>query len=80
MLLTVNHSRQLDLRSAHLNQQGTGIILSKFFFATSKLNDRDHLLFRKIILTETCRVMRKQIAMSVFVRVRNVSIGAIVSG
>ena len=45
MPLTANHSRQLDRRSAHLiNQQGTGIILSKIFFATSKLNDRDHLV------------------------------------
>ena len=37
MLLTANHFRQLDRRSAHLFIQGTGIILTKIFFATSKL-------------------------------------------
>ena len=41
--LFANHSRQLDRRAPISNQQGTGIILSKIFFATSKVNDRDHL-------------------------------------
>ena len=50
--LTANHFRQLDRRSAHLKtSKGTGIILSKIFFATSKLIDRDHL-FESILLTK----------------------------